>query len=173
VHLVQNMDDQPRYKAQSESRFFADGLSMREPIEGTVPRGWLRLDSSVYYEGKDAGGNLVEKSPLIATMELLERGRQRYDIYCAPCHGRVGDAKSTVVKQGMLAPPSFHEQRLRDTADGHFYEVITDGVRNMPPYRYQIPVKDRWAIVAYVRALQRSQNATENDVPSEVRETMQ
>jgi hypothetical protein len=168
IHLVQNMDDQPKVKPQSESGFYADGLAMRLPVEGTVARGMLRPDSSFFYEGRDNEGRLVAESPLITTMELLERGRGRFDIYCAPCHGRAGNGVSTVVKRGMLAPPSFHEQRLRDTADGHFFDVMTNGVRNMPPYKYQIPAEDRWAIVAYIRALQRSQNASEKDLPSDV-----
>ena len=167
VHLVLNMDNQEKVKPQSESGFYADGLAMLQPVDGTVPRGMLRLDSSVYYEGKNADGSLVEKSPLTTTMELLERGQQRFNIFCAPCHSRVGNGQGAVVKRGMLPPPSFHEQRLIDTADGHFFDVITNGVRNMPPYKYQIPVHDRWAIIAYVRALQLSQNATEKGLPPE------
>ena len=168
IHLVQNMDDQAKVKPQSESGFYADGLAMRPPVEGTVARGMLRLDSSFFFTGKDNNGRLVEKSPLVTTMELLDRGRGRFNIFCAPCHGRVGNGVSTVVKRGMLAPPSFHEQRLRDTADGHFFDVMTNGVRNMPPYKYQIPAEDRWAIIAYIRALQRSQNASEKDLPADV-----
>ena len=169
VHIVQNMDDQPKVKAQAESRFYADGLAMREPVEGTVARGWLRADSSFYYDGRDTDSVLVAKAPVEMTLARLQRGRQRYDIYCAPCHGRVGNSLSIMVKKGMLPPPSFHEQRLRDIQDGHIFEVISNGLRNMPPYKYQIPVDERWSIVGYVRALQRSHNATINDVPPGVR----
>lgn len=172
VKLEQNMYDQPKYKAQAESHFFADGLSMREPVEGTVARGWLRADSSFYYEGKDAQGKLVRKAPVPMTMERLQRGRQRFNIYCAPCHGRVGNGQGMIVKKGMLAPPSYHDQRLRDIEDGHFFDVMTNGIRNMPTYRYQIPVDDRWAIVGYIRALQRSENASDRDVPPSILDTI-
>lgn len=171
VHLVQNMDDQPKYKAQAESHYFADGLSMRQPVEGTVAQGWLR-DDSVYFYGKDGSGRLVAKVPVVMTMKRLQRGRQRFDIYCSPCHGRTGTGQSIMVKKGMVAPPNFHEQRLRDIEDGHIFDVITNGLRNMPPYKYQIPVADRWSIVGYVRALQRSQNATLQDIPAEIQETL-
>ena len=153
IHLVTNMDEQPKYKTQSESRFHADGLAMREPVEGTVARGWLREDVA-FFTGKHENGRLVQENPLIVNAELLVRGKERFGIFCAPCHGPIGDGKSKVVEKGMQLPPNFHLQRLRDTADGHFYDVITNGVRNMPPYKYQIPVEDRWAIVGYLRALQ-------------------
>jgi len=171
VHLVQNMDDQPKYKAQAESQYFADGMSMREPVEGTVAQGWLRADSLFFY-GKDGSGKLAAKVAVVMTMERLQRGRERFDIYCSPCHGRTGTGQSIMVKKGMVAPPNFHEQRLRDIEDGHIFDVITSGLRNMPPYRYQIPVDDRWSIVGYVRALQRSQNATLQDIPTEMQETL-
>ncbi|MCP4686121.1 MAG: cytochrome c [bacterium] len=172
IHLNTNMDEQPKYKAQASSEFFVDGQAMRQPVEGTVARGWLREDV-VFYTGKTENGKLVKVSPVPVTMELLERGRERYSIYCSPCHGQTGaaqDIKAIVVQKGMLAPPSFHEQRLRDVEDGHLFDVITNGIRNMPPYKYQISVEDRWAIVAYFRALQRSQNATVEDVPESIRQ---
>lgn len=172
VHLNTNMDDQPKYKPQASSEFFVDGQAMREPVEGTVARGWLREDA-VYYTGRTEDGKLIEKNPVAITLPLLERGRERFNIYCSPCHGQTGaarDLKSIVVQKGMLPPPSFHEQRLRDIEDGHIFDVITNGIRNMPPYKYQITVEDRWAIVAYFRALQRSQNASAEDVPISVRE---
>lgn len=168
IHLNQNMDDQPRYKPQAASTFYDDGSAMRLPIDGTVARGSLREDS-VYFVGRLVNGSLVKNNPMPLSMELLERGKDRYQIYCTPCHGATGSGQGTIIKRGMLAPPSFHEQRLVDTADGHLYDVITNGVRNMPAYKYQIPVDDRWAIVAYVRALQRSQRATLNDVPENKR----
>jgi hypothetical protein len=171
VHLVQNMDDQPKYKAQAESHYFANGMSMREPVEGTIAQGWLR-DDSVFFYGKDGSGKLVTRVPVVMTIERLQRGRQRFDIYCSPCHGRIGTGQSIMVKKGMVAPPNFHDQRLRDVEVGHIFDVITNGLRNMPPYRYQITVDDRWSIVGYVRALQRSQNATLEDVPRDTRETL-
>lgn len=102
-------------------------------------------------------------------MQLLQRGQERFNIYCSPCHGKTGDGKGIIVQRGMLPPPSFHEARLLQAPDGHFFDVISNGIRNMPTYRHQIPVSDRWAIVAYLRALQRSQNATINDIPVDLR----
>ena len=102
-------------------------------------------------------------------MQLIERGQQRFNIYCSPCHGRTGDGRGIVVQRGLLPPPSFHDDRLRKVGDGHIFDVISNGIRNMPSYRAQIPVDDRWAIVSYFRALQRSQNASINDVPAEMR----
>ena len=170
IDLIQNMADQPKYQAQEESGFFADGLSMRLPVEGTVARGWLRSDAA-YYFGK-IGDKPVAEAPVVMSLERLKRGRQRFDIYCAPCHGRIGTGRSIMVKKGMAAPPSFHDQRLRDVEDGYIFDVISNGLRNMPPYKYQIPVDDRWSIVGYIRALQRSQKATLEDVPPEMRDTI-
>lgn len=169
IHLQQNMDEQPKYKQQSESKYYADGHAMRMPVEGTVARGWLHTDSIEFYTGFDAKGRLVEHNPRAITMELMQHGQERYKIYCSPCHGQLGNGQGIVVKKGMLAPPSFHEQRLIDTADGHFFDVMTNGVRNMPAYRYQVPVEDRWAIIAYVRALQRSRMGTIEDIPPDKR----
>jgi len=168
IHLNQNMDDQPKYKTQAASRFFADGAAMRMPIEGTVARGQLH-EENVYYTGKNKSGKPIQKSPVPVTMQLLKRGRERFDIYCSPCHGRTGDGQGIVVKRGMLPPPSFYEPRLMKAADGHFFDVITNGIRNMPPYRYQVPVSDRWAIVTYLRALQLSRHATKDEVPPALR----
>lgn len=168
IHLNPNMDDQPKLKAQGESRFFADGAAMRLPVEGTVSRGSLRADS-IYYEGRHSDTTFVKVSPVTATAELLERGRERYDIFCSPCHGRTGDGRGMVVRRGMLPPPTFHQDTLRTVEDGYIFSVISNGIRNMPPYKYQISVEDRWAIVAYFRALQLSRNARQQDVPVEYR----
>lgn len=170
IHLVQNMDEQPKYKPQAKSRFHADGSAMRLPVEGTVARGQLRLDSAAFYTGKDSDGNMVKRLPLEMTAKLLNRGRERFDIFCAPCHGRMGNSQSMTVKRGMVPPPDLHEPRLVDTTDGHLFDVVTNGLRNMPPYKYQISAADRWAIVAYLRALQRSRTGTEADVPPGLRE---
>jgi hypothetical protein len=166
LKLETNMYKQPRYEAQSESDFFADGSDMRVPPDGTVPRGWLN-DDAAYYTGKDDKGELVARIPVPVTMDLLKRGQERFNIYCSPCHSRLGDGQGMVVKRGLLPPPTFHDDRLRTVADGHVFDVITNGIRNMPSYRYQIPVSDRWAIVAYFRALQRSQHATGADLTPE------
>jgi len=171
IHVNPNMDNQPKYRPQSESEFFADGSTMRQPVPGTVAQGQLR-DSVEYYTGKNERGELVKSLPLqvMITMPVLKRGQERYNIFCSPCHGRVGDGKGIMVSRGYVPPPSFHVDRLRDIPDGHIFDVITNGVRNMPAYRYQIPVDDRWAIVAYFRALQRSQKGQLEDIPQPLRE---
>lgn len=171
IHLNPNMDSQPKYEAQEESDFFENGMTMRPPVAGTVARGDLREDDA-YYRGKNADGSLVDRMPVDMTMDLLQRGKQRYNIYCAPCHDQTGSGKGIIIKKGFLPPPSIHLDRLRQSPDGHFYDVISNGIRNMPSYKHQIPVADRWAIVAYVRALQRSQNANAADVPEEVRKDL-
>ena len=167
IHLNPNMDHQPKYKAQAESDFFKDGATMRMPVPGTVARGDLRADH-VYYQGKNADGTLVNEAPVRIDMDLLKRGQERYNIYCAPCHDRTGAGQGIVIKKGFLPPPSFHLDRLREAPDGHFFDVISNGIRNMPAYNHQVQVADRWAIVAYIRALQRSQNARKSDVPEEL-----
>ncbi len=168
IHLNPNMDHQQKVKAQAESKFFENGSGMRLPVEGTVARGYLR-ENTVYYGGKDESGKPVAKMPVTITEKLLQRGRERYTIFCQPCHDGTGSGKGIVVKRGFMPPPSFHLDRLRNAPDGHFFDVITNGIRNMPTYRHQVPVADRWAIVGYIRALQRSQSATIGDVPQDKR----
>lgn len=169
VHLVPDMDSQPRYDTQEYSNYFSDGSTMRMPVEGTVAVGELHDNTKVYY-GKDARGNLVKENPIPVNMVMLKKGQERFNIYCAPCHGQVGDGNGIVVKRGYMPPPTFHQDRLRDIEDGYIYDVIKNGIRNMPSYAHQIPVDDRWAITAYVRALQRAQNATMDDVPEELKD---
>ena len=173
IHMNPNMDNQPKYRPQSESKFFADGATMRVPVAGTVARGELR-DSVEYYTGKSADGKPVSTIPevVVVNMPLLKRGQEKFNIYCSPCHGRVGDGKGIMVNRGYVPPPTFHSERIRELPDGHLFDVITNGIRNMPAYRYQIPVEDRWAIVAYFRALQRSQNAVLEDIPQPMRESV-
>ena len=171
IHLNPNMDSQQKYEAQEESQFFKDGLTMRPPVAGTVARGDLREDDA-YYRGRNSDGSLIIKMPVAITMDLLKRGQERYNIYCSPCHDRTGSGKGIVVKKGFLPPPSMHLDRLRESPDGHFYDVISNGIRNMPSYKHQIPISDRWAIIAYVRALQRSQDAGAEDVPEELRKNL-
>jgi mono/diheme cytochrome c family protein len=171
LHVVPNMDSQPRHKAQGQADFFEDGAAMRTPPEHTIARGFLR-ENSAYYAGKTANGEFVDKIPTAEsaaprkiTTELVMRGKERYSIYCVVCHDATGYAQGIVPQRSDLQPTSFHDDRLRTIADGHIYNVITNGSDSklMQSYRHQITVEDRWAIVAYVRALQRSQNASEKE----------
>lgn len=171
IHLNPNMDSQPKYKAQSKGDFFADGMSMRTPPEGTVARGQLR-DDAAYYMGRDEKGNLVKENPVPVTMALLHRGQERFNIYCSPCHGQTGLGNGIIVQRGMLPPPNFHDERLLKVEDGHFFDVMTNGIRNMSSYKSQVPVADRWAITAYIRALQRTHTASLEDVPQEKRKDL-
>ncbi len=171
LHLNPDMDSQPKYKAQAESEFFEDGATMRTPVAGTVARGDLR-DDDIFYKGRHADGRFAEKAPVEVTRQLLNHGRERYDIYCAPCHSRVGDGRGIMVTRGYVPPPTFHSDRIRGMADGEIFDVITNGVRNMPSYRHQVNPRDRWAIIIYLRALQRSRDATIDDVPAELRESI-
>jgi len=164
IHINPSMDSQPKNKPQSSSAFFADGAAMRRPVEGAVAKGDLREDE-IYYTGKDPSGIFVAPSPLPMTRELMRRGRERFNIYCAPCHSRVGDGRGIMIEYKYVPPPTFHQERILQMPDGQIFDVITNGVRNMPSYRHQIPAPDRWAIISYLRALQRSQNATAGDVP--------
>ncbi|TFG96054.1 MAG: cytochrome c [Calditrichales bacterium] len=168
IHLNPNMDDQPKFEAMEKSKFFLDKAAMRMPVEGTVARGQLNEDTA-YFHGKDADGKFVKKAPVPYSTEIMNHGRQRFEIYCAPCHGSTGDGQGIVVKKGFMPPPSFHIDRLRQVEDGYVFDVISRGVRNMPSYAYQIPVADRWSIVTYFRALQRSQNASAEDIPESIK----
>lgn len=159
-----DMHVQPRQNPLSRSDFFADQRSARPPVEGTVARGQLHEDS-YFYTGK-MGNNPGDVMPFPVTKVVLERGRERFNIFCAPCHSRVGDGNGFVPSRGFSKqPPSFHIARLQKAPLGYFYDVITEGFGIMPDYASQIPPQDRWDIVAYVRALQLSQNATMADVP--------
>ena len=166
VHLNLNMDYMERYDPQEASRFFEDGRTMRPPVPGTIARGMLKADAR-FYQGVEADGSYVLDMPVPITEAFVERGRERYNIYCAVCHGRAGDGKGIVMTGGYgFAQIGYHNDRLRGIENGYLYEVIANGIRTMPAYGQQIPVADRWAIVAYMRALQRSQNATEGDIPA-------
>jgi mono/diheme cytochrome c family protein len=161
------MRDQPRYEPLEASAFFSDGQSARPLVEGTVARGQLNEDDA-FYRGK-VEGEFVAQVPLELDRALLERGQDRFAIYCSVCHGLTGDGDGMIVRRGMKRPPSFHSQRLRDAPAGHFFDVITHGFGVMPRYAVQLEPRDRWAIAAYVRVLQLSQNATLDDVPTEER----
>lgn len=160
----QDMHNQPRYRPLDASLFFNDGRSARPLVPGTVARGHLRTDSKLY-RGRD-GQEFVTEIPLKVTRELLVRGQDRYNIFCTPCHGRTGDGEGMVVQRGFRHPPTFHQERLHNQPVGHFYDVITSGFGAMASYASRIPVEDRWAIVAYIRALQLAHNATIADVPA-------
>jgi hypothetical protein len=160
-----DMHVQPRQNPLSRSDFFTDQRSERPPVEGTVARGQLH-DDTYFYTGK-IGNNPGDYMPFPVTKEVLDRGRERYNIFCAPCHSRVGDGNGFVPSRGFaLKPPTFHKPRWQKAPLGEFYDVITNGSGIMPDYASQIPPQDRWNIVAYVRALQLSQNATRADVPA-------
>jgi mono/diheme cytochrome c family protein len=161
------MHDQPRYKPLAKSTFFDDHRSARPRVPGTVARGHLFGDAAL--ETGKTGTAFVAAVPVPIDLKLLKRGEQRYGIYCAPCHGQVGRGDGMVVRRGYRPPPSFHLDRLRAQPAGYFFDVITAGFGAMPDYAAQVSVPDRWAIVAYVRALQLSQNATVADVPAERR----
>jgi mono/diheme cytochrome c family protein len=174
IHLIQDMDNQPRYDTQSRNPLFADRRAMRPPVAGTVARGTLIGDAEIA-TGR-IGEDWVEVIPVELTAGVVQRGRERYEIFCSPCHGLAGFGDGMVAKradelmEGTWTPPtSFHTDLLRQRPDGHIFNTISNGIRNMPAYGPQIPVADRWAIVAYVRALQRSQKATVDDVPIEIR----
>jgi len=160
-----DMHVQPRQNPLSRSDFYSDQRSARPLVEGTVARGELHEDS-YFYTGK-FGNNPGDVMPFPVTKEVLERGRERFNIYCAPCHSRVGDGNGFVPSRGFARrPPSYHIPRLQKAPLGYFYDVITNGFGIMPDYASQIPPQDRWDIVAYIRALQLSQNATAADVPA-------
>jgi mono/diheme cytochrome c family protein len=163
-----DMQDQPKFKPQRGSDFFADGRSNRPEVEGTIARGSLDEDTA-YYDGKDAQGNDIAEFPLAVDKAFIERGQQRYDAYCSPCHGRIGNGLGMIVRRGFKQPPSYHIDRLRNAPVGHFYDVITNGYGAMLNYAAQVQVRDRWAIVAYIRALQYSQNANVNDLSADAR----
>ncbi len=169
--LRQAMYDQPKYEPMEASSFFADGLSSRQQVRGTVARGQLRLDTH-FYTGK-VNGELAETFPVAVTREVLMRGRERYDIFCSPCHDRAGTGNGMVVQRGLRQPPSFHIDRLREAPVGYYFDVMTSGYGAMYSYASRIIPEDRWAIAAYVRALQLSQNATLEDVPGDVRKRLE
>jgi mono/diheme cytochrome c family protein len=161
--LKQDMALQPKNRPLSPSDFFTDGRSERPLVENTVPRGSVETDA--LFVAKDSNS-----FPLPVTQDLLERGEGRYKIFCTPCHGLQGDGKGMISMRGMKHPPTFHENRLRQSPNGYFYDVITNGFGAMYGYSAQIPPRDRWAIVAYVRALQLSRNAKVAELPADVRE---
>jgi mono/diheme cytochrome c family protein len=163
----QKMAVQPKYDPYEPSDFFADGMSARPRIPGTVARGELPVGGFLTtgkIDGQDGDG-----FPFPITMEVIDRGEERFNIYCSECHGMVGDGNGMIPARGYRRPPSYHTDTLRVAKSGHFFDVITNGFGAMPSYAAQVPVNDRWAIIAYIRALQLSQHATINDLPPELR----
>lgn len=166
-----DMQDQPKYKPLGENRFFADGRDARPIPAGTIARDELN-DNDPMHTGADKGVFLAT-IPMPVTMDLLRRGRDRYNIFCSPCHARTGDGNGMVAQRGFRAPANFHDARLRAVPPGYIYQVISNGYGAMGDYANQIPVSDRWAIVAYVRALQLSRDATLSDVPQQMRQQLE
>ena len=179
IHPNLNMDYVQRFEAQEPNGLFEDGAAMRQPVAGTVARGQLRTTGNApFYYGRTASGDYVAEIPVEVTPSLVERGQNRFNIYCTPCHGIAGDGRGIVAAgnggQGYgFQVPSYHTDALRARPDGYIYDVIQNGVNTMPSYGHEIPASDRWAIVAYVRALQRSQAATADDVPEAERERVE
>lgn len=178
-----DMQDQPKYLAFRGSEIFADSLSSRPLVEGTIARGYLREDAELY-TGKYPAGHTapstvktpgdsgaavntteVNEFPFPITRQILDRGEERFNIYCSPCHGMAGDGHGMIVQRGFRQPPSYHDARLIKAPLGHFYDVITNGFGAMPDYSMQVPPHERWAIIAYIRALQLSQMGTVAEVP--------
>jgi cytochrome c553 len=153
-----DMHNQPRYKPMAATDFFGDGRSARPTIDDTVARGQLRIDQP-RFTGKDNGKD-IDYFPIQITRADLDRGRERFNIFCTPCHGRLGDGNGMIVTRGLRQPPSYHDERLRTAPVGHFFDVMTNGYGAMYSYASRVPVDDRWRIAAYIRALQFSQDPT-------------
>ncbi len=160
----QDMHDAPSYDPLQATDFFANGGASRMPVANTVARGQLREDAHLY-QGR-VGGQIATTFPMPVTAAVMARGQERFNVFCAPCHGRTGTGNGMVVQRGFRAPPSYHEERLRQAPVGYFFDVMTNGFGAMSDYAAQVPVADRWAIAAYIRALQFSQRASIDDVPA-------
>ena len=167
----QKMSYQPRYDPLEPSDFFADHMSARPRIAGTVARG--ELVTNTFMETGKVNGADGDGFPMPVTQQVLDRGEERFNIYCSPCHSRLGDGNGMIPSRGYRHPPSFHTEALRTAKTGHFFDVMTNGFGAMPTYAPQIPVADRWAIVAYIRALQLSQNAPMTQLPAQVQADVQ
>jgi hypothetical protein len=169
--LRQAMYNQPKLRPLQESTFFTNGMASRLPVEGTIARGFLEDDPHLF-DGR-VGDNLAETFPFEITTEVINRGQERYNIFCTPCHDHTGGGNGIIVERGFKQPTSFHDQRLVDSPVGYYYNAIKNGFGVMMDYSAQIPVNDRWAIIAYIRALQLSQRANINDLPESLRAELQ
>ncbi len=165
-----DMQDQPKYTPLEESSFFVDGRSARPIPAHTIARGHLN-DTDAFHTGAD-NGTFLDTIPASLSREMIERGQERFEIYCSPCHGSLGDGNGMVAKRGFKIPANFHSDRLRQAPPGYIFQVISNGYGAMPDYATQISAQDRWAIVAYVRALQLSRHATVADVPPQARQQL-
>jgi mono/diheme cytochrome c family protein len=170
VEIFNDMRQQLKYDTQGESEFagFTDGRADRRPVAGTIAQGHLHPQDDPFYTGQ-VNGMYVGQNPLKITPELMELGQQRFNTYCSPCHGRAGTGKGIVATRSTWIPSDLMDARVKGFSDGDFFDVITHGRRTMPSYRFQITEHDRWAIIAYVRALQRTTSATVADVPAQLR----
>jgi len=163
VHVNPNMDWQDRFNAQEANPFFEDNRADRQPVEGTVSRGNLQANIA-YYQGIENNGAFVDKIPASVSAEMIMRGKERFNIYCSMCHGGTGAGNGIITNYGIVRPPSFYDDRIVNMPDGEIYSAIYNGVRTMSSYRHQVPVEDRWAIVSYIRTLQRSHSVTEQEL---------
>ncbi len=161
----QDMHDQAKFEAYEHNAHFADGRSARQPVDGTVARGEA-VEAGPFETGHDANGQLLSELPVALSRELLDRGRERYNIFCSPCHSVAGDGNGMIVRRGFKQPESFHSERLLASDIGYFFDVMTRGFGQMSSYASQVPVEDRWAIAAYLRALQFSQSARLIELPA-------
>ena len=179
LEVFPDMDHQAKYKPQAESKFFADGRADRQIPAGAVPYGrsaekadpdFLKADE-VHYAGKNADGSFIKGFPadIVVDSAFVRRGQNRFQIYCAPCHGALGDGQGITKSYGMVATPTYHDDRLRGMPEGEIFNTITNGKNTMFPYADKLSTTDRWAVIAYVRALQRAHHATIDDVPLEQR----
>jgi hypothetical protein len=167
----QQMGVQPRYDPLEPSALFADGQSARQPVAGTVARGQLQ-DDTLLVTGTE-NGKPAERFPFPVTREVLVRGQDRFEVFCAPCLGRTGYGDGMVVQRGFIPPPSFHTDELRAAPVGHFFQVATEGLGAMPSYAHQVPVVERWDIAAYIKALQLSQHADASQLPADLRQQLE
>jgi len=159
IHINPSMDDQPKVLSQTASTFFFDGSSMRQPVPGTVAIDGLKEDTA-FFQGKGADGQFVAMNPVTVDEAVLERGRQRYVIYCQPCHDARGDGKGILFQRGNVPTASFHDEKILKYPDGQLFDIMTNGMGLMPAYRWPIPPSDRWAIIAYIRDLERKRLAS-------------
>jgi cytochrome c553 len=167
VGCRQDMHDAPSYDPLQQTNFFVNGAASRPLVANTVARGQLRDDEHLY-TGK-INGQVATEFPMPVTKAVLDRGQERFNVYCSPCHGRTGEGNGMIVQRGFRQPPSYHEERLRNVPVGYFFDVMTNGFGAMQDYSAQVTVPDRWAIAAYIRVLQLSRSATVNDVPADRR----
>jgi len=167
VGCRQDMHDAPSYDPLQGTNFFANGAASRPLVANTVARGQLRADEHLY-TGK-INGQVATEFPMPVTKAVLDRGQERFNVYCSPCHGRTGEGNGMIVQRGFRQPPSYHDERLRNAPVGYFFDVMTNGFGAMQDYSAQVTVPDRWAIAAYIRVLQVSRSATVNDVPADRR----